>query len=398
LTTGNWGEWGTTQQGVNTACGNYTKNYFLEITIDGDIQTPRRRLLFPNYVLKNSSATFWNITANNICYSNQTGCNTTNIALTNQTNNFTATQNINGSLNVKNTTGTINLFEVNNTSNNVTIISDNGRQFTVQDSAGHIYFRTGSSANTFGYAGPVTINAGNAFLTLAGDTGVGFNTLNIERMRINAEKVEFKNSSGNVKSFINTSTGAIYFNETGSASSPLLQFGKAFTGTGWYDNGYGASFSIGGSNAFTMSGDTGFVASAGQGTFKVSDGTRSFAFRPDVGNFASIRQGRYASTTSNGLNIYSYALDAQPQVTNYSRLKINATNNFPIYFASEANGTGNRTSLLLNFTNVTAVSNIDSYAFSVNGTNGLTTNKLINGSTSQCWLNYTSGLLTSSDC
>ncbi|HLD89406.1 MAG TPA: hypothetical protein VI911_00040, partial [Patescibacteria group bacterium] len=88
LTTGNWGEWGTTQQGVNTACGNYTKEYFLEITIDGDIQAPRRRLLFPNYVLKNSSATFWNITANNVCYSNQTGCNTTNVSYYLNTNPY----------------------------------------------------------------------------------------------------------------------------------------------------------------------------------------------------------------------------------------------------------------------------------------------------------------------
>lgn len=65
IITGNWGQWNTTQTGVHLACGNYTKNYYLEITIDGDIQSPRRRLIFNDYVRKNSNATLYNITATN---------------------------------------------------------------------------------------------------------------------------------------------------------------------------------------------------------------------------------------------------------------------------------------------------------------------------------------------
>ena len=36
--------------------------------------------------------------------------------------------------------------------------------------------------------------------------------------------------------------------------------------------------------------------------------------------------------------------------------------------------------------------------FAVGGNLGLTTNKLINGTTAQCWLNYTGGILTASNC
>ena len=42
--------------------------------------------------------------------------------------------------------------------------------------------------------------------------------------------------------------------------------------------------------------------------------------------------------------------------------------------------------------------NVSSLGYYANGNQGLTTNKLINGSTSQCWLNYTSGILIATDC
>ncbi|MBN2330946.1 MAG: hypothetical protein JXC85_03955 [Candidatus Aenigmarchaeota archaeon] len=45
LTTGNFGEWKTEQSGVSSACDNVSKDYYLNINIDGTDQTPRRRLV-----------------------------------------------------------------------------------------------------------------------------------------------------------------------------------------------------------------------------------------------------------------------------------------------------------------------------------------------------------------
>ncbi|MBW2993300.1 hypothetical protein KY317_01870 [Candidatus Woesearchaeota archaeon] len=53
LTTGNWGEWKTEQSGVNSACNNISKDYYLNININGIDQTPRRRLVIWNYLRKN---------------------------------------------------------------------------------------------------------------------------------------------------------------------------------------------------------------------------------------------------------------------------------------------------------------------------------------------------------
>lgn len=44
LTTGNWGEWVTEQPGISAACSNAAIAYYLEITINGVKQFPRRRL------------------------------------------------------------------------------------------------------------------------------------------------------------------------------------------------------------------------------------------------------------------------------------------------------------------------------------------------------------------
>lgn len=304
---------------------------------------------------------FNTVHANNLCYSNGTNCIVINnsYAVINQTNNFTATQNINGSLVVQNATGTY-LLNVNVTSNNISIISDNGRQFTIMDNAGHIYFRTGSSANTFGYAGATTVNAGNSLLTLAGYTGTDFRTTNIVRMSLNTDTLLFKNSTGTVKSFVNTSTGQFILNTTGTSAEPMLKSNGGIK-SGWYDNGYGWTFAIAGSDVFTLSGDSGFVANAGVGTFRVSDGTRVATIRPDTGNFMALRNARYSTTTRSGLVLYSYALDENPPSTNYSRIKFNATNNEPFKISSEANGSGNRTSLLLNFTDVNVTSNLTLY-------------------------------------
>ncbi len=52
LTTGNWGEWETEQTGVNSACANVSKDYYLNINIGGADQTPRRRLTVFNFLRK----------------------------------------------------------------------------------------------------------------------------------------------------------------------------------------------------------------------------------------------------------------------------------------------------------------------------------------------------------
>ncbi len=52
LTTGEFGEWKTEQSGVSSACSNVSKDYYLNINIDGTDQTPRRRLTIFNYLRK----------------------------------------------------------------------------------------------------------------------------------------------------------------------------------------------------------------------------------------------------------------------------------------------------------------------------------------------------------
>jgi hypothetical protein len=52
LTTGNFGEWKTEQSGVNSACNNASKDYYLNINIDGTDQTPRKRIIVWSYLRK----------------------------------------------------------------------------------------------------------------------------------------------------------------------------------------------------------------------------------------------------------------------------------------------------------------------------------------------------------
>jgi DNA-binding transcriptional ArsR family regulator len=52
LTTGNFGEWKTEQTGVNSACNNISKDYYLNINLAGTDQTPRRRLVVWNSLRK----------------------------------------------------------------------------------------------------------------------------------------------------------------------------------------------------------------------------------------------------------------------------------------------------------------------------------------------------------
>ena len=53
LTTGNFGEWKTEQIGINSACNNVSKDYYLNININGADQTPRRRLIVWDSLRKN---------------------------------------------------------------------------------------------------------------------------------------------------------------------------------------------------------------------------------------------------------------------------------------------------------------------------------------------------------
>jgi hypothetical protein len=57
LTTGSWGEWKTEQYGVSGACNNVSKNYFLNININGTDQLPRKRLTTWNFLRKNVDET-----------------------------------------------------------------------------------------------------------------------------------------------------------------------------------------------------------------------------------------------------------------------------------------------------------------------------------------------------
>jgi len=57
LTTGSFGEWITEQTGVNSACNNVSKDYYLNININGADQTPRRRLVVWDSLRKNVDET-----------------------------------------------------------------------------------------------------------------------------------------------------------------------------------------------------------------------------------------------------------------------------------------------------------------------------------------------------
>ncbi len=67
LTTGTWGQWRTELSGISTACNDTTKDYFVEITIDGNTQSPRRRLTHFNYLRKDTDdSTTGDLTISNI--------------------------------------------------------------------------------------------------------------------------------------------------------------------------------------------------------------------------------------------------------------------------------------------------------------------------------------------
>lgn len=53
LTTGSFGEWKTEQYNVSSSCSNSSKDYYLNININGTEQTPRRRLAVWNFLRKN---------------------------------------------------------------------------------------------------------------------------------------------------------------------------------------------------------------------------------------------------------------------------------------------------------------------------------------------------------
>ncbi len=57
LTTGTWGQWKVELDGISEACNDTTKDYFMEITIDGSVQSPRRRLTHFNYLRKDVDET-----------------------------------------------------------------------------------------------------------------------------------------------------------------------------------------------------------------------------------------------------------------------------------------------------------------------------------------------------
>ncbi|MEK6848755.1 MAG: hypothetical protein AABX65_03945 [Nanoarchaeota archaeon] len=54
FTTGNWGEWKTEQTGVGVSCDNGLANYFLEIKINNETQSERRRITNFNFVRKDA--------------------------------------------------------------------------------------------------------------------------------------------------------------------------------------------------------------------------------------------------------------------------------------------------------------------------------------------------------
>ncbi|MDD5012335.1 MAG: hypothetical protein PHQ66_01665 [Candidatus Nanoarchaeia archaeon] len=57
ISTGYWGQWKTELTGLSSICSDTTKDYFVEISIDGTIQSPRRRLTHFDYLRKDINET-----------------------------------------------------------------------------------------------------------------------------------------------------------------------------------------------------------------------------------------------------------------------------------------------------------------------------------------------------
>jgi len=57
ITTGTWGQWKVELSGVSAACDNSSKDYFMEITIHENVQSPRRRLTHFTYIRKDIDET-----------------------------------------------------------------------------------------------------------------------------------------------------------------------------------------------------------------------------------------------------------------------------------------------------------------------------------------------------
>lgn len=67
ITTGTWGQWKVELSGISAACDNSSKDYFMEITIDGNVQSPRRRLTHFVYMRKDiDETTSGDLTINSI--------------------------------------------------------------------------------------------------------------------------------------------------------------------------------------------------------------------------------------------------------------------------------------------------------------------------------------------
>lgn len=57
ITTGDFGEWYTEQEDVGSVCNNASKEYYLNINIDGQDQVPRKRLVIWNFLRKDAAET-----------------------------------------------------------------------------------------------------------------------------------------------------------------------------------------------------------------------------------------------------------------------------------------------------------------------------------------------------
>ncbi len=57
LATGSFGDWKTEQYNVSSSCSNVSKDYYLNININGADQTPRKRLTIFNFLRKDVSET-----------------------------------------------------------------------------------------------------------------------------------------------------------------------------------------------------------------------------------------------------------------------------------------------------------------------------------------------------
>jgi hypothetical protein len=205
----------------------------------------------------------------------------------------------------------------------------------------------------------VTINAGNALLTLSGYTGISMNTQSIARMSIA--------QTGNV-----------------SITNSNLTIDNGTLTVGYTDTAGGnRNGQINVNSVYSSAATTGTLAYNPSGTLWQMSGNLGLSgggIKPTYSNTNLVLNTLTSGSTTSSNIIF--------QTNNTERMRINvSTGDLQIKNSVFADGN-------ISAANINATS-----GFSVGASAGITGNfNMTNGAGNTCWMNFTGGILTASDC